>query len=306
MGERKVGKSEAIIEATGNLVSKVRDPWSLAALAIAGIVFLFYGARTDDTLGSVCLALGLSAIVGIVWLLIKPSPSRTGSDPSVIDVDQTPDWTQGGRDEHGFFIEEERLEVRYLDWGEKHHREIYDKYVNVVPIRNCDLKIDALAGSSSPKNMEFYHTHVYKKVREDHYHTRLRVTIAGATKGTPIKLLGKSIRYDIPNESEGTHTEVTAHPRLDALGVAGKDKQFVVIHVLYPTEKLSFIAHLLGEHRAQLGTVEAHQFTQTNYWKVEPPEIMGVEDGDLQVLVWTKKEVKGETDFVISWKWRAL
>ena len=77
------------------------------------------------------------------------------------------------------------------------------------------------------------------------------------------------MRYDIPNESEETHTEVTAHPSLGALGVTGKDKQFVVIHVLYPTAKLSFIAHLPGKHRAQLGTVEAHQFTSTKYWKVE-------------------------------------
>ena len=158
MGERKVGKSEAIIEATGNLVSKVRDRWSLAALAIAGIVGLFYGARTDDSLGSICLALGLCAIVVIVWRLTRPSPSPTESELSAIGAPQVPDWTQGGRDEHGFFIEEGRLEVRYFDWGEKHHREIYEKYLKVIPIRNCDLKIDAWGGASSPKNMEFYHT----------------------------------------------------------------------------------------------------------------------------------------------------
>ncbi len=35
-------------------------------------------------------------------------------------------------------------------------------------------------------------------------------------------------------------------------------------------------------------------------------KIMGVEDGTLQVLLWEKHEVKAETDFVISWKWRNL
>lgn len=307
MGKEKTGETEAIIKAAGGLISKVRDQWQLAAFAILGIIGITLGALylgTADVVGYIPIAIGggVCAIIVIVWRLTRSSEASNESTTDVLESAHEPDWKQG-QDDHHFFVKEGRLEVRYLDWSEKHHREIYEKYFEVMPISNGELKFDVLSGSSAPKNMEFHHTHPIEKLPEDQYHTRSRVTIPGATEGTPILLFEKSTRNDVPNEVAETHTEVTAHPRLETLGVVGKDKQFVVIHVLYPTEKFSFRADLVDEHRAQPGTILVHQFTDTNVWELGKIQPLG-DDGNLQVLLWEKREIKAPADFVISWKWQ--
>ena len=231
MTEQRTGRTEATLRAAGAIVEKVRDPFTLAALAILGIVGVTLGALyvgRDDRLGYILIAIGVGvfAILAIVWLTRhRGTQNRPGVDSPVSSQD--PDWTQG-KDDHGFFVKEARLEVRYLDWGETHHREIYEKYLKVMPIRNGELRIDGLSGSSAPKKMEFHHTHPIEKLPEDLYHTRSRVTIPDAKKDKPIQLFEKSTRSDIPNEAAETHTEVAAHPRLETLGVLGKDMQFAV------------------------------------------------------------------------------
>lgn len=305
MTEHKAGQTEATLRAAGEIIEKVRDPFTLAALAILGIVGVTLGALymgTDQKLGYILIAIGVCvfAILAIVWLT-KPRAQDAPAVESVV-APAEPDWTQGQQD-HGFFIKEAGLEVRYLDWGETAHREIYEKCLEVMPIRNGELRIDALSGSSAPKNMEFHHTHRIEKLPEDRYHTRSRVTIPGATKDIPIQLIEKSTRHDIPNETAATHTEVTAHPRLETLGVVEKDMQFVVVHILYPTERFSFRADLPDEHRAQPGTIVVHQFTDTNVWKLAEIQPLG-DSGNLQVIRWEQREIKARSDFVISWKWQ--
>ena len=96
---------------------------------------------------------------------------------------------------------------------------------------------------------------------------------------------------------------MTAHPRLETLGVVEKDMQFVVVHILYPTERFSFRADLPDEHRAQPGTIVVHQFTDTNVWKLAEIQPLG-DSGNLQVIRWEQREIKARSDFVISWKWQ--
>lgn len=213
-------------------------------------------------------------------------------------------WVQDQKT-HGFVVKEGRTEIRFLDWTQSNHREVYEKYFKVIPFRSGHLEIDVLSGSSSPKNIEIQHTHKTEKLKEDQYHIRSRVTIPNATEGKSVEILEKSTRYDISNKSEDSHSEVNAHPRLATLGVVDKSKWFIVLHVLYPTEKLSFRADLMYENRAQIDTIKVHEFTESAVLEVEEPvHVIGTDEGTLQVLTWEKKNVRGGVNFVISWKWQ--
>lgn len=303
-----------------NLVKEIKDKWRLGAFAILAVVLMVWGGSqlgsSSFTLSSYLFIVGgaFVAVVLIVRLVLHaPSPVPLVEEPT----SELTAWTQSQED-YGFFVKRHRVEVRFLEWDETCHREVYEKYFSVSPTQNGDIKFDIISGSSTPEAIQVHHTHPYETLPEDDgFHIRTRATLKSARKDHLVRLLEKSTRNQVSNFSEETHAkdespnEVRAHPRLRLLDVVDSNKWYVVIHVLYPTETLSFKADLLGPHRAEPTSLQVYEFTDASAFtdessfEVEKPVPFGEKDGNLQIILWEKKYVKASTNFVLFWKWEA-
>jgi len=144
----------------------------------------------------------------------------------------------------GFRIIEHEVSTRFSKWDEITHEEIFCKKFKILPLRENDIIIDVISGSTRHNKKKgdsnkinsinyFSHSHPGSVIEDmcDGFHYKCRTSINNVTRGKPFLLWEKTIREDVPNEAKDC-----VHPKLAEY--SNKNYYTLTCHVLYPTELL--------------------------------------------------------------------
>jgi hypothetical protein len=202
----------------------------------------------------------------------------------------------------GFTIKESSTEVRFFDWGEENHSEIYEKWLKVLPLRDGSLTVNIKSGSSAWRSREkdaIRGTHRFEvEDLSDGFHFMTHATIDNAVKGRTEELFETSERLKVPNASRDC-----IHP--DLAGYS-KDRYWcIVFHVLYTTEVLRFKARLPVEREVVPESIKVlhHAYGTKVVDEGADISLIGGGEGSLQYLRWERQYPEPGSDYVIIWKW---
>lgn len=201
----------------------------------------------------------------------------------------------------GFIVEESRTEVRFFDWRDLTHSEVYEKWLRLRPLRDGDLIVNTKSGSTAwrePNRSMIQSTHRFStRDISDGYHVMTQATVRNAIKGQIEELFESSERIGVPNTSRDC-----IHPEF--AGYSADSYWCVVFHVLYRTDFLRFRARFAPNQGIDPRSVRVLHQAHGNQVEDVGSDIRMVGDGGtLQYLRWDRPHPEEQTDYLVIWKW---
>jgi hypothetical protein len=204
----------------------------------------------------------------------------------------------------GFNVRVSETGIHFYDWKHDTHSEVYEKELQILPLRDGELTVNIKSGSwawkiRSSDNMIQSTRQSTTTVKDlaDGYHVLTQTVIPNAIRGMPESLFERSERLDVTNASRDCiHPEYPEYSR--------ESFWCVVFHVLYPTEVMRFNATFLPERGVVPGSVRVlHEAHGSQVEEVGSDISLVGDPGQLQFLRWERPYPAPQTDYLIIWKW---